>query len=507
MPTLLDNRYRIIQTLGAGGFGETFLAEDIHMPSGRRCVIKLLKPVMNNPQVYQLIKDRFQREAAILGELGEGNHQIPRLYAYFAAGDQFYLVQEWIEGETLAQMVQQQGSLSESSVREILVNLLPVLDYVHHKGIVHRDIKPANVIVRKRDTKPVLIDFGAVKETMGTIVNSEGRTISSIVIGTPGFMPSEQAIGRPLFSSDLYSLGLTAIYLLTGKLPQSLNIDRDSGEILWRQYALNVSASLLAVLDKAIQSHPSDRYTNVQEMLNALQTPVSPIPPTVPYIPQPVVSPPPENTYQPSTVPSYPPEVASLQTAAVSSSQPVPTRTISDSRDWQKAVILGSVIGVVILGGIFLNKTGALSGFLTNRPPNLENPQQAQQEAVALINQWVNGKREIFASPFNRELAAELTTGQLYENTVGEGGSMAWLENNNAYYQYGVQKVGDVEQFTVDGDRATLEIRVTEERTLYRNGNIDPNETDFKTRLVRYTLQSVDGKWKILEYKTVKEIQ
>ncbi|MEP0769785.1 IMS domain-containing protein [Trichocoleus sp. ST-U1] len=505
MPTLLDNRYRIIQTLGAGGFGETFLAEDIHMPSGRRCAIKRLKPVTNNPQ-YQLIKDRFQREAAILEELGEGNYQIPRLYAYFAAGDQFYLVQEWIEGETLAQMVQQQGSLSESSVREILVNLLPVLDYVHHKGIVHRDIKPANVIVRKRDTKPVLIDFGAVKETMGTIINSEGRTISSIVIGTPGFMPSEQAIGRPLFSSDLYSLGLTAIYLLTGKLPQSLNIDRDSGEILWHQYTLNVSASLLAVLDKAIQSHPSDRYTNVQEMLHALETPVSPIPPTVPYIPPSVVSPPPENTYQPSTVPSYPPEVASLQTAAVSSSQPVATRTISDSRDWQKAVILGSVIGVAILGGILFT-TGKLPSFFANRSPNIENPQQAQQEAVALINRWVNSKREIFAPPFNRELAAELTTGQLYENTVSKGGSMAWLENNNAYYQYGVQKVGDVEQFIVDGDRATIEIRVTEERTLYKNGNIDPNETDFKTRLVRYTLQSVDSKWKILEYKTIREIQ
>jgi serine/threonine-protein kinase len=506
MPTLLDNRYRIIQTLGAGGFGETFLAEDIHMPSGRRCVIKLLKPVTNNPQVYQLVKDRFQREAAILEELGEGNNQIPRLYAYFAAGDQFYLVQEWIEGETLAQMVQQQGPLSESSVREILVNLLPVLDYVHQKRIVHRDIKPANIILRKRDTKPVLIDFGAVKETMGTMVNTEGHAVSSIVIGTPGFMPSEQAMGRPLFSSDLYSLGLTAIYLLTGKLPQSLDIDRDSGEILWHQYALNVSASLLAVLDKAIQSHPRDRYTNVQEMLDALQTPVSPIPPTVPYIPPPVVSPPPETSYQPSTVPSYPPEVASLQTAAVSSSQPAATRTISNSGDWQKAVILGSAIGVVILGGILFT-SGKLPSFLTNRSPNIENPQQAQQEAVTLINRWVNGKKEIFAPPFNRELAAELTTGKLYEDTVGDGGSMTWLENNNAYYQYGEQKVGDVEQFTVDGDRATLEIRVTEERTLYRNGNIDPNETDFKTRLVRYTLQSVDGKWKILEYKTVREIQ
>lgn len=81
-PTLLNNRYRIIQTLGSGGFGDTFLAEDTQMPSQRRCVIKQLKPITNNPQIYQLVQQRFQREAAILEELGEENPQIPRLYAY-----------------------------------------------------------------------------------------------------------------------------------------------------------------------------------------------------------------------------------------------------------------------------------------------------------------------------------------------------------------------------------------------------------------------------------------
>jgi serine/threonine protein kinase, bacterial len=206
---LLNNRYRVIQTLGSGGFGDTFLAEDTQMPSQRRCVVKQLKPIQNNAQIYQLVKERFQREAAILEELGGNHEQIPTLYAYFSSEDKFYLVQEWVEGETLTTAIQQRGLFSEFTVREILLSLLPVLDFVHSRGIVHRDIKPDNIIIRNRDQKPVLIDFGAVRETMGTAVNSQGMPTSSIVIGTPGFMSSEQAMGRPIFASDIYSLGMT----------------------------------------------------------------------------------------------------------------------------------------------------------------------------------------------------------------------------------------------------------------------------------------------------------
>ncbi|HEY9620444.1 MAG TPA: serine/threonine-protein kinase [Crinalium sp.] len=270
--SLLNNRYQILQTLGSGGFGTTFLAEDIQMPSHRRCVIKQLRPINNNPEIYKLVQDRFQREAAILEDLGDGNSQIPRLYAYFEEGGEFYLVQEWVEGGTLRDKVQSEGVCTEEAVNQILLNILPVLSYVHGKRIVHRDIKPDNIILRKRDSKPVLIDFGAVRETMGTVVNSQGGSASSIVIGTPGFMPSEQAAGRPMYSSDLYSLGLTMIYLLTGKFPQELDLDPQTGEVIWRRYAPSVGMDLAAVLDKAIQYHPRDRYATAQDMLTALQT-------------------------------------------------------------------------------------------------------------------------------------------------------------------------------------------------------------------------------------------
>ncbi|MEH2433743.1 MAG: YARHG domain-containing protein [Nostoc sp.] len=326
---LLNDRYQVIRTLGAGGFGETYLAEDTYMPSKRRCVVKQLRPIHNNPQIYQLVQERFQREAAILEELGGANDQIPALYAYFSSGGQFYLVQEWIEGDTLTAKVQTQGLFSEGAIQELFINLLPVLDYVHSKHIVHRDIKPDNIIVRYRDGKPVLIDFGAIRESMGTVVNSQGNPTSSIVIGTPGYMPSEQAAGRPVYSSDLYSLGMTAIYLLTGKQAQQLETDSQTGEIVWRQYASHVSPIMAGVIDKAIAYHPRDRYPTARAMLDTLQSIANPILPTQPLLTQPIVSAPP-----PQTVPVKP--------------QPTP-QSNSQNNILISSLIAGGLIGASVI--------------------------------------------------------------------------------------------------------------------------------------------------------------
>lgn len=278
MTKLLNNRYRILHSLGSGGFGETFLAEDTQMPSKRRCAIKQLKPLTQDSLMYH-VEEKFQREAAILEELGEENSQIPRLYAYFAEEGQFYLVQECIEGETLAQKVQRHGPMSESDVKNLLLKILPVLDYIHSKGIIHRDIKPNNIILRYRDDSPVLIDFGAVKETMGAVLDTQGNATPSLIVGTPGFMAIEQAAGRPVFASDLFSLGVTAVYLLTGQLPSSLETNPVSGEILWRNdatnlgqsYARELTSNLVAVVDRALQSHHRDRFATAKEMLEALR--------------------------------------------------------------------------------------------------------------------------------------------------------------------------------------------------------------------------------------------
>ncbi len=286
LQTILNNRYKIVKVLAEGGFGKTFLTEDTHLPSGRRCVIKQLKPVTNNPQIYKMVQDRFRREAAILEDLGNSNNRIPNLYAYFSEQGNFYLVQEYIEGKTLTEKVHTEGVMSESSVREILKSLLYVLNFVHSRHIVHRDIKPDNIILRDSDGVPVLIDFGAVRESMGTVVNSQGNPTSSIVIGTPGFMPPEQAAGRPLYNSDLYSLALTMIFLLTGRMPQELPTDPRTAGVIWHQHAMNISPTLRTILDRAISYNPGDRYATAREMIDALQSPAANyVPPTAP-VPQ-----------------------------------------------------------------------------------------------------------------------------------------------------------------------------------------------------------------------------
>ncbi|GAX42595.1 serine/threonine protein kinase [Tolypothrix sp. NIES-4075] len=542
-PMLLKNRYQVIRVLGSGGFGETFLAEDTQMPSGCRCVIKQLKPVVDNPQVYQLVQERFQREAAILEELG-GNNQIPRLNAYFVEDGQFYLVQEYIEGQTLTQKLQQ-GTLSESSVKEILINILPVLEYVHSKRIVHRDIKPDNILIRYADGKPILIDFGAVKETMGTVVTASGNSSRSIVIGTPGFMPSEQTAGRPVFSSDLYSLGLTAIYLLTGKIPQELPTDPATGEIVWRHYALSVSTSFAAVLDKAIASHARDRFSSAREMLQALQTGATFIAPNPT-----IVSAPPPGGYVQQTVVSAAPAGVPYQQQPIYS-QPV-NQVSKGMGDWQKAVIMGGVIGACVVGGLWITR-GQQSPQIESKPtqveakpaptqqsvsltPSSSTPQTptsinssstpssvetstqthfspstsssiAKQEAVALINRWQEAKKALFAPPFNRQLGAELTTGEAYRKNIGSGSSLEWLQDNNAYYRYGVQRLDSLENFVASGDQATIEVVLTEERTLYKSdGNIDRDNTALDTRLIRYSLQRENGQLKISDYSTVRVI-
>jgi serine/threonine-protein kinase len=265
---LLNHRYQIVKTLGRGGFGQTFLAVDTHLPSQRSCAIKQLKPAIANPAQKQWLEDRFEREAAILEALGAGHPQIPQLYAYFQENGEFYLVQEYIEGETLTQQVQQKGAFAVAEVEQLLISLLQVLEYVHSQHKIHRDIKPDNIIIRASDSQPVLIDFGAVKEAVTTVA-AAGEN-ASVAIGTPGFMASEQAAGRPIYSSDLYSLGLTAVFLLSGKLPHTLAADSQSGELLWRQALPNLHANLTTVLDRAIRYHPRDRYATAGEMLQAL---------------------------------------------------------------------------------------------------------------------------------------------------------------------------------------------------------------------------------------------
>ncbi len=356
---LLNNRYQIIRTLGSGGFGETFLAEDSQIPSRRLCVIKQLRPIQNNQQVYELVQQRFGREAAILEELGDGSSQIPRLYAYFSDNGQFYLVQEYIQGKTLTQVVQEKGLMDENSVKQILISILPVLDYIHSKGIVHRDIKPENILI-DIDAQPVLIDFGAVKETLGTLITPSGNATKSIVIGTPGFMATEQSVGRPMFASDIYSLGLTAIFLLTGKMPQELTSNPSTGKVLWRQYVPNVKEDFADILDKAIGFDARERFKTASVMLQALQTGILSVPSRVSHT----------SYFSDTVAPSLtlPPQTH-LNTVAIA---PPSSIQYGEPRNGKGillgSLIAGSLIGASIIVGFALNKQPKQPPIITQQP-------------------------------------------------------------------------------------------------------------------------------------------
>jgi serine/threonine protein kinase len=270
MSLLLNNRYQIKQTLGSGGFGETYLAIDTHLPSQQLCVIKRLKPSADDPETLEIIKQRFQREAIILENLCKACPQIPKLHAYFVEHNEYYLVQDWIQGKTLKQKVKDDGLFTEADLRNFLISLLKVLEFIHSQNIIHRDIKPDNIIIREQDGLPYLIDFGAVKEIITYVSEDNSTTLTpSIVIGSPGYMPPEQAIGMPTFESDIYSLGFCAIFAATGKTPNELNDLHFKGTV-WSAFAPHISKGLAAILDHATRPASTDRYPSARVMREAL---------------------------------------------------------------------------------------------------------------------------------------------------------------------------------------------------------------------------------------------
>lgn len=385
---LINQRYKVIRSLGEGGFGHAYITEDTQMPSRRQCVVKQLKPVTAGSEIYQVVQQRFEREAAILERLGEDHPQIPRLYAYFSENQQFYLVQEWIEGQTLEE-VASRGVLGEAEVIPILRLLLTVLDFIHGQGVIHRDIKPDNVILRLRNQQPVLIDFGAMRETMGTVFNSRHHPTSSIVIGTPGYMASEQAAGRPIPSSDLYSLGLVAIYLLTGKSPQELPSDPQSGEIIWKDLAVHVSPALVGVLDRAVQFHPRDRYSSARAMQADLPGSSAAFNLAATVLGSPPVQPPAasaiktvaiagvnsdyqNSTYQNSTYQQSEQNTALGSDRSNASGGVRPARNLSP---WLLGAIAASVGAIAIGAGLFFSR---LSGDSTIQSASVESTQVAK---------------------------------------------------------------------------------------------------------------------------------
>ncbi len=267
--TLFRDRYAILRILGRGGFGVTFLARNMNLPGYPLCVIKQLRPRVSNPSTWEKAKERFEKEAKTLGQLG--NHsQIPMLLDYFEIAGEFFLVQEYVPGCTLTREVRRNGLLSEAAVKQFLQEILPVLQYVHKNHVIHRDIKPHNLLRCDDDKRLVLIDFGAVKEELALVGEFEDKTTAiTNFVGTMGFAPPEQFSLRPVYSSDIYALGVTCLYLLTGKAPLEFDRDTNTGEICW-QKQLTLSESFTSILNKMLKVNVKERFASASDVMFAL---------------------------------------------------------------------------------------------------------------------------------------------------------------------------------------------------------------------------------------------
>ncbi len=265
--TLLHQRYRIIQVLGSGGFGQTYLAEDTQSSPLRPCVVKHLKPSRQDPEFLAIARRLFSTEVETLRKVGS-HDQIPALLDNFEVDQEFYLVQEYIPGSPLSQLLGT-SPWPEAEVIVLIEDMLRVLDFIHCHQVIHRDVKPSNIIRRQSDGKFVLIDFGAVKEIQTQITRTAGQTDHTIGISTKGYGPSEQLMGKPRYNSDIYALGMTAIQALTGLQPTQLPTHPDTGEVIWQDQAI-ASPKLRAILDTMVRSHFSQRYPSVAAVLQAL---------------------------------------------------------------------------------------------------------------------------------------------------------------------------------------------------------------------------------------------
>ncbi|MBE9231772.1 protein kinase [Cuspidothrix issatschenkoi LEGE 03284] len=354
---LLDHRYQVIRILSNGGFGQTYIAQDTRRPGNPICMVKHLKPANSDSNFFATAKRLFHNEAETLEKLS--NHdQIPRLLAYFDENQEFFLVQEFIDGHTLNEELIPGQPWSETQVMQMLLDILSILEFVHEEGVIHRDIKPNNIIRRASDYKLVLVDFGAVKQLRSSLVTVGGQGTATVAIGTPGYMPTEQGQGKPRPNSDIYALGIIAIQALTGVPVSQLQEDADTGEINW-QHLIPLNPGLVTILTKMVRYHFKERYQTATEALQACRDLMN----ITPELSQPLTSvkiiyPSPQNTTSGHT----------QQTMAVSPGNHIrsqPASQISIPQESNKPDLLPLLIGIFLAGG--------LAALFTNMYPNFKN--------------------------------------------------------------------------------------------------------------------------------------
>ena len=265
--TLLYNRYCVVHIEKNSNFNKVFYALDTYQNPPRNCLIEVFEPIVQKPKIAKWVSQEFQKEAKHLKQVSLNNRHLPQIYTYSNEFQVYYIVRELIEGRILKEKVQSQ-KLSTREVRKILLELLSVLDYLHQQKVIHQNIKPKNIILRDGDGLPMLINFGSIKQIVATYGFYGDKQIFS-ANNFSGYAPPEQIIGKSIPATDLYSLGLTAVYLLTAKDPVDLSINSHSGFKIPETIA-RLDPNLATILTRAISSNAGDRYSSAREMSDAL---------------------------------------------------------------------------------------------------------------------------------------------------------------------------------------------------------------------------------------------
>lgn len=264
----LQNRYYLLQQVGRGAFGRTYKAQDRAYCTAPLCAVKHLQPEDSRPEVLSIAQNLFHREAEALAKLGRYSDQIPTLIDRFQEQQEFFLVEEWIEGRSLGELLPIGSRLTQVETIGLLIDILQPLVFCHQEAVIHRDLKPDNIMHRTKDGKLVLIDFGAVKEiAQNTRLGPVAPAHS--VIGTAGFMPLEQFRGRPVYASDVYAVGAIGLQVLTGVAAHLIEVDDRSATLQWRDLCY-VTSAFAAVLNRMVHPLASQRYPQAQDALGAL---------------------------------------------------------------------------------------------------------------------------------------------------------------------------------------------------------------------------------------------
>jgi len=417
MPQILAGRYLPLKLLGRGGFGAAFLSRDRYTPMMRQCVVKQFQPSGNlTSDQLQIAQRLFEREAEVLESLGNRHPQIPDLLAFFeldvpsrTPGETerfFYLVQEFIDGLNMEELLEQKRIFSEAEVTEMLREILKVLKFVHDNGSIHRDIKPSN-IMRHRDGRYYLLDFGAVKQVTTTAAMVGQKPDRSTGIYSRGYAPPEQVAGSVVYpATDLYALAVTAITLLTGKQPYDL-FDSLSNSFNWRNDA-QVSDRFAAVLDRLLLPAPSQRFQTAEQVMVALEAPPPPSKPTPLPVPVPNPIPQPASPVskapapKSNPVPLSPPAPPLANRPGFSLMEILGSAAFTGFEGGLVAIALASLLGTMLAPSFWLALLGIMGAMIF-----AQNRRWIEKIDLVLIAAISLGL-VVFLSPLNQAIAVSI---------------------------------------------------------------------------------------------------